>query len=125
MTQLPQEVKISAYLLFTISLLSLCVACPLTFVWAGFIWGLDGNNNSNDAPLGLLILALIFFIFTIAYGVVGYSQLQHKRWARSASISLAILAIVIYPPWSTLLGIIVLVLLFQKRPNKPSPDTIL
>jgi hypothetical protein len=50
----------------------------------------------------------------LAYGVVGYFLLRMASWAPMAAIVLAILALFIFPPFSTIMGVVVLVLLFKK-----------
>jgi hypothetical protein len=113
MSQTPQPVKISAYLFFGICLLCLCIACPVGFVWVGILQGM-GQNMDPNAGLSLGIITLLYGGFMLAYGVVGYFLLRMASWAPMAAIVLAILALFIFPPFSTIMGVVVLVLLLRQ-----------
>lgn len=113
MPQPPQQVKISAYLFFGICLLCLCVTCPAGYVWAGILQGWAQNMDPN-AGMRAAILTLLYFVFVLAYGVVGYFLLRLVSWARPVAIVLAVVALFIFPPFSIIMGSVVLVLLFQQ-----------
>ena len=120
MPQTPQQVKISAYLFFGICLLCACMACPVGFVWAGILQGM-GQDMDPSAGLSLGLITCLYSIFMLAYGVVGYFLLRLVLWARMAAIVLAVLALFVFPPFSTIMGGVALVLLFQQEAKQAFP----
>ena len=114
MPQPPQEIKISAYLLWATCALNFCMACSFFFVWVGAMQGY-GEDINPSATINLAVVAFIYTVALLVYGVVGYYLLQLKSWAYTAAIVLAIVGLCIFPPFSTFMAIYMFVLLFRKE----------
>ena len=98
MPQVPQGVKISAYIFYAFAALGVLGLCVNV--------GLNGMNLANtgfdsDAATGLMIgigVGLcIGLIFIGLYGFVGYSLMKMQKWARIAAIVLAVILLCGFP----------------------------
>lgn len=112
MSQPPQGVKISAYIMFGYTALLVLALCGL-LVSAGLTAASGAEGDELVAGLlGPLIGVCVVVIFAAVYGFIGYSLLKLQSWARIAAIVLAILALCSFPI-GTILGGIVLYFMFQ------------
>jgi hypothetical protein len=114
MSQPPQEVKISAYMLLAIFVMNLCAACSL---FGTFILGTQVEAATQTQQTNLAWGTLLFALPTIAYAAVGYYLLRLKPWARTGAIVLAILALIVFPI-GTILGIVILYLMFNENARR-------
>ena len=112
MLQLPQSVKISAYLLFALAALNLLGTCGVA-VFFGLQLS-EGATDEGSAFIGLSVGLCLTLLFAVLNGVTGYGLLKLQSWARIAAIVLAILSLCSFPI-GTILGGIILYFMFQQE----------
>ncbi len=115
MTQVPQGVKISAYIFYAYAVLLLLAMCGILV--ANLLPLATGGGDTKDiAPLliGPAVGGCLLIIFAAIYGFIGYSLMRLQKWSRIAAIVVAILALCSFPI-GTIMGGIVLYFMFQKE----------
>ena len=111
MSQPPQGVKISSYILYGYAGLLVLALCGL-LVSAGLGASSAGSDEMLGVIAGPLIGACVVVIFAAVYGFIGYSLMKMQTWARIAAIVVGVLALCSFPI-GTILGGIVLYYMFQ------------
>ncbi len=114
MREVPQGVKISAYIFYAlaaIGVLGLCasvVTNGLTLANAG-----GSDDIMMSAGISLAVGGCISILFIALYGYVGYSLMQLQKWARIVAIILAVIALCGFPIGTILGGIVLYFMLAQ------------
>ena len=112
MTQVPQGVKICAYMFYAVAALAVLGLCVSVVVNGLALASSSGDSSAMTGILiGMATGACPAIIFAALYGFVGYSLMQMQKWARIAAIILAVLALCGFPI-GTILGGIVLYFMF-------------
>lgn len=106
-----QAVKISAYILFAIVGMNLCVGCSL---FGTFLIGTQAGSATPAQLINLASGSVLFFLVMVVHAVVAFYLLRLKSWARLVAMILAGLALLVVPI-GTFMGIAVLYLLLQKQ----------
>ncbi|MCB0193808.1 MAG: hypothetical protein KDJ65_17800 [Anaerolineae bacterium] len=117
--QVPQGVKISAYIMYVYALITLCGV--LTLAGIGLTGSLGAVAEEMDlagvgaitAVLGVLTCFLLLTV--VLHAAAGYGLLQLKNWARILAIVLAALNILNFPLGTILGGIILYYLLADEE----------
>lgn len=120
--QVPQGVKISAYIMYVYALLTLCGVFALAGVW---LTGSLGAVAEEMDLAGVGAISVVFgglscFILLIAVlqAVAGYGLLNLKNWGRILSIILAVLNILNFPLGTILGGVILYYLLADEESKR-------
>ena len=118
MTEVPQGVKISAYIFYAVAVIAVLGLCA-SVVSNGLAISAAGNNQDamTSALIGLGVGGCVSILFTALYAFVGYSLMKLQKWARIAAIVLAVLALCGFPI-GTILGGIVLYFMFQQETQR-------
>ncbi len=110
MIEVPQGVKISAYIFFAQAAL---YVCGLVAFGGSMVLGI-GEAEMSELLITGSIVSCILIAFAALSGAVGYGLLNLKSWARMAAIVLAILSLCSFPI-GTILGGVVLYFMFQEE----------
>ena len=110
MLEVPQGVKISAYIFFAQAAL---YVCGLIAVGGSMVLG-TGQTDVGELLITGSVASCLLIGFAVLSGVVGYGLLNLKSWARIAAIVLAILSLCSFPI-GTILGGVVLYFMFQEE----------
>ena len=113
MSEVPQGVKISAYIFYALAVIAVLGLCA-SVITNGLAISAAGDNSDamTSAAISLGVGGCISILFIALYGFVGYSLMKLQKWSRIAAIVLAVLALCAFPI-GTIMGGIVLYYMFQ------------
>lgn len=120
--QVPQGVKISAYIMYIYALLTLCGVLALIgiLVTGGVAALAEEMDLGGTAAVGVIFGGLSCFtlLMAILQAAAGYGLLKLKNWARIVAIVLSALNILNFPFGTVLGGVVLYYLLFQEESKR-------
>ena len=118
MREVPQGVKISAYIFYALAVIGVLGLCASVVTNGLTLANASGNQDvMMSAGISLGIGGCISILFIALYGYVGYSLMQLQKWSRIVAIILSVLALCGFPI-GTILGGIVLYFMFANEEVK-------